>query len=99
MSFVAKRTFFFHFGKFEIQLKLLNVYKERKEKMCDTVDYNGDIRQLRDRGALLMFKMDPLRTKRSLSLYKVDGDSALLGLNGTSLKSDLALFWLSTDEL
>ena len=41
-------------------------------------------RQLRDRRALTLIKDVPLRTRMVLSLYKVDGDSALLVLNGTS---------------
>ena len=48
-------------------------------------------RQLRARRALSIFKDVPLRTSRVLSLYNVQGDSALLDLNRTSLNSDSAL--------
>ena len=51
---------------------------------------------MRARRALLQLKDDPLRTRRALSLYKVNGNSALLVLNGTSLICNnalLALIW------
>ena len=41
--------------------------------------------QLRARRALLQLKDVPLRTNRALSLYKVNGNSALLVLIGTAL--------------
>ena len=50
-------------------------------------------RQLRVRRALLQDV--PLRTRRTLSLYKVNGNSALLVLNGTSLSCNNALLALS----
>ena len=40
-----------------------------------------------------------LRARRVLSQHKVYGDSALLVLNGTSLDSDIAPFWHSTDDM
>ena len=42
---------------------------------------------LRARMGLMVFKNVPLRTRRALSLYEIDGDSALLALNKTSLNS------------
>ena len=42
-------------------------------------------RQLRARRALLQLKDVPLRTRRGLLLYKVNGNITLLVLNGTSL--------------
>ena len=57
---------------------------------------NWQYRQLRARRALLQLKDVPLRTRRVLLLYKVNGNSALLVLNGISLNSDsapLALSW------
>ena len=51
--------------------------------------------QLRARRALLQLKDVPLRTRRVLLLYKVNGDSALLVLNGTSLICNSALLALS----
>ena len=50
---------------------------------------------LRARRALTLPNDVQLRTRRVLSLYKVSGDSALLVLNGTSLKSVKALLALS----
>ena len=54
-------------------------------------------RQLRARRALLQLSLKlkdvPLRTRRALLLYKVDGNSVLV-LNGTSL-IEIAPFWLS----
>ena len=52
-------------------------------------------RQLRARRALLQLKDVPLRTRRALLLYKVNGNSALLVLNGTSLICNSALLALS----
>ena len=52
-------------------------------------------RQLRARRALLQLKDVPLRTRRGLLLYKVNGNSALLVLNGTSLICNSALLALS----
>ena len=51
-------------------------------------------RQLRARRALLQFKDVPLR-RRALSLYKVNGDSALLVLNRKSLICNNALLSLN----
>ena len=51
--------------------------------------------QLRARRALLQLKDVPLRTRRALLLYKVNGNSALLVLNGTSLICNSALLALS----
>ena len=48
-------------------------------------------RLLRARRPLLIFKYDPVRTRRALSLYKVYDDSALLVLEGKSLNSDNVL--------
>ena len=53
------------------------------------------IRQLRARRALLQLKDVPLKTRRALLLYKVNGDSALLVLNGTSFICNNALLALS----
>ena len=52
-------------------------------------------RQLRARRALLQLKDVLLRTRRALLLYKVNGNSALLVLNGTSLICNSALLALS----
>ena len=52
-------------------------------------------RQLRARRALLQLKDVPLRTRRALLLYKVNGNSALLVLNGTSLSCNNALLALN----
>ena len=53
-------------------------------------------RHLRARKGLLQFKDVLLRTRRALSLYKVNGNSALLVLNGTkSLICNSALLALS----
>ena len=51
-------------------------------------------RQLRARRALLQLKDVPLRTRRALWLYKVNGNSTLLVLNGTSLICKNALLAL-----
>ena len=51
--------------------------------------------QLRARRALSIFKNVLLRTRRTLSLHKFNGNSALLFLNGTSLNSDSALLVLN----
>ena len=59
-------------------------------------EVSGSYRQLRARRTLSIFKDILLRTRRALMLYTVNGDSALLVLNGTSLKSGsvlLALNW------
>ena len=56
-------------------------------------------RQLRARRALLHLKDVPLRTRRALLLYKVNGNSALLVLNGTSLICNSALLALSLRNL
>ena len=53
------------------------------------------ISQLRARRALLQLKDVPLRTRWALLLYKVNGNSALLVLNGTSLICNSALLALS----
>ena len=53
------------------------------------------VRTLRARTALLQLKDVPLRTRRALLLYKVNCDSALLVLNGTSLICNSALLALS----
>ena len=50
---------------------------------------------LRARRALMHFKDVMLITRRTLSLYKIYGDSALMILNGTSLNSVNALLALS----
>ena len=50
---------------------------------------------LRTRRALLQLKDVPLRTRRALLLYKVNGNSALLVLNKTSLICNSALLALS----
>ena len=52
-------------------------------------------RQLRARRALLQLKDVLLRTRRALLLYKVNGNSALLVLNRTSLICNSALLALS----
>ena len=52
-------------------------------------------RQLRARKALLQLKDVPLRTRRALLLYNVNGNSALLVLNGTSLICNIALLALN----
>ena len=52
-------------------------------------------RQLRARRALLISKDVQLRNRRALLLYNVYGDSALLVLSRTSLKSDSALLALN----
>ena len=52
-------------------------------------------RQLRARRVLLQLKDVLLRTRRALLLYKVNGNSALLFLNGTSLICNSALLPLS----
>ena len=52
-------------------------------------------RQLRARRALIQFKDVLLGTRRGLSLYKVDGDSALLVLNRTPFVSVNALLVLN----
>ena len=44
---------------------------------------------------LCTFKIVNLRARRALSMYNVCGDSTLLVLNGTSLKSDSALLALN----
>ena len=49
--------------------------------------------------ALSIFKDIPFRTRRALLLYKVNGDNALLVLNGTSLNSDSALLSLNSQTL
>ena len=51
--------------------------------------------KLRARRALLQFKDVTLRTRRALSLYKVNGNSALLVLNGISLICNNALLALN----
>ena len=51
--------------------------------------------QLRAGRVLLQLKDVPLRTRRALLLYNVNGDSALLVLNGTSLICNSALLALS----
>ena len=51
--------------------------------------------QLRARRALLLFNDVPLRTRRALLQYNVNGDSALLVLNGTLSKHDIALLALN----
>ena len=43
--------------------------------------------ELRARRALMLFKHVSLRTRRALSIYKVHGNSALLGLNETSFNN------------
>ena len=52
-------------------------------------------RHLRARRALLQLKDVQLRTRRAQLLYKVNGNSALLALNGTSLICNSALLALS----
>ena len=59
--------------------------KEKKEKK----------NKLRARRPLSLINNVPLRTRRGLLPYKVDGDSALLVLNGTLLNSLNALLALS----
>ena len=51
--------------------------------------------QLRARRSLIFSKVVPMITRRALPLYKVYGNSAVLVLNGTSLKSINALLALS----
>ena len=52
-------------------------------------------RQLRARKALSIFKDVPLRTRMTLLLYNVYGNSALLVLSRTSLNTDSALLALN----
>ena len=61
----------------------------------DVSKHTSTYHQLRARKALSIFKDPPLRTRRALLLYKVEGDSALLVLNETSLNSDSALLALN----
>ena len=51
------------------------------------------------KGAINIQRCIPLRTNRTLLLYNVCGDSALLVLNGTSLNSDSALLVLNGTSL
>ena len=62
---------------------------------ADSLNANRAYRQLRARRALLQLKDVPLRTRRGLSLYKVNSNSALLVLNGTSFICNSALLALS----
>ena len=50
---------------------------------------------IESRRALSIFKDVPLRTRKALSLYNINGDSALLVLNRTWLNSDNALLVFS----
>ena len=65
------------------------------QTQCQCCSDSFVCRQLRARRALLQLKDVPLRTRRVLLLYKVNGNSALLVLNGTSLICNNALLTLS----
>ena len=58
----------------------------------------SNIRQLRAKNALMLFKHVPLRARRALSLYKVYMviDSALMVLNGASLNIVNAILALTS---
>ena len=76
---------------------LLNI-GECKSIICNQIcsAKNAYIISWEPEGALLQLKDVPLRTRRALLLYKVNGNSALLVLNGTSLicyNALLALNW------
>ena len=75
-------------------LKEVHLYQQWGERR--TYNWKMPInRQLRARRALLQLKDVPLRTRRALLLYKVNGNSALLVLKGTSLSCDNALLTLN----
>ena len=54
-----------------------------------------NISSVESQRALLQLKDVPSRTRRALLLYKVNGNSALLVLNGTSLLCNSAFLALS----
>ena len=83
----------FCFGKGGMINNLLVLQRECAACMRNS---GREYRQLRARRALSQFRDVPLRTRRALSpLCTLYSDSALLGLNGTSVNINSALLALS----
>ena len=83
---------------FSFRLTMAAWYRHEWTLIYDAYNFPSQTctyRQLRARRALLQLKDVPLRTRRALLLFKVNGISALLVLNGTSLICNSALLVLS----